>query len=484
MSDKIKQPGAWLESELTEAEIAEFLELSRILPELDAEPDRSIVIDRIAPYMNTFMHLFYLLMRSRLGLKADDEHGVTDSKGREFNFAAYTVEFIVDKYNMGTLAEMTPEQVSKFITDHLLSNAYLPMLNGAPVNDLMRLSTKGLKGDEYTKNASVTYEDGHKITIERIDKLLSLLSTPAKKLIDTSLLYLTSVNYYRARRDSINPTVEIPLIEYGEKNGYVLTPKKMLTPEEQKAENRRVAERLKDLKKNIRRDLRDLSSVVWSGEETKGPNKGDYKDMRLISSHSISQGYIRVNFDIDAANYLVNSYLMQYPTALLKHDNRNPNAYVIGRKLAFHNSNDQNRAIGTESTLSVKSLLKAAPEIPTIDDLQNRISKKTGRGQRNWKDKIKKPLEAALDANVNVGLISKWEYRDPTNGKTYTAEKAQAMTWAQYERLMVDFVMVDAPDQIERRAAKAAAAEATAIEKEQPRKKRGRPKIELCESHS
>ena len=469
MSDTIKQPGAWLESELTEAEIAEFLELSRILPELDAEQDRSIVIDRIAPYMNTFMHLFYLLMRSRLGLKADDEHGVTDRNGRDFNFAAYTVEFIVDKYNMGTLAEMTPEQVSKFITDNLLGNSYLPMLNGTPANEIMQLSTKGVKADGFTKNATITYEDGHKITIERFDKLQGLLSTPAKKILDTSLLYLTSGNYYRARRDRISPTVEIPLKEYGEACGYNLTPQTMPTPEEQTAENRRVAERMKDLKKNIRRDLRDLSSVVWTGEETKGRNKGDYKEMRIISSHSISQGLIRINFDIDAANYFVNSYIMQYPTALLKHDNRKPNAYVLGRKIAFHNSNDQNRAAGTESTLSVKSLLAAAPEIPTIDDLQN-------RKQRNWKDKIKRPLEAALDENISVGLIKKWEYRDPKNGKVYTPEKAQAFTWAQYERLMVDFIMVDAPEQAERRAAKAAAAEAAAIEKEQPRKKRGRPK--------
>ena len=74
----------------------------------------------------------------------------------------------------------------------------------------------------------------------------------------------------------------------------------------------------------------------------------------------------------------MNAYIMQYPTALLKHDNRKPNAYVIGRKMAFHNSNDQNRAAGTDSTLSVKSLLAAAPEIPTIDDIK-------ARGQRSWK---------------------------------------------------------------------------------------------------
>ena len=281
-------------------------------------------------------------------------------------------------------------------------------------------------------------------------------------------MYLTSGNFYRCKRSSITPTVEIPLIEYGEACGYQLTPQKMDTPEEQAKENRRVNERIKDLKKNVRRDLHDISSILWTGEETRGCNKGNYKEMRIISSHSISKGLIRINFDVEAAVYFVNAYIMQYPTALLKHDNRKPNAYVIGHKMAFHNSNDQNRAAGTDSTLSVKSLLAAAPEIPTIDDIK-------ARGQRNWKDKIKKPLEIALDENISVGLISKWEYRDPKTSNTYTAETAQPLTWTQYTRLMIDFVMIDAPEQTERREAKAEAARQAAADKGKPRKKRGRP---------
>ena len=369
---------------------------------------------------------------------------------------------------------ITPEQVRTVITDNLLASAYLPMLNGDPANELMQITTKGLRLDGFTKNATITTnaiittKDGHKITIERFDKLQGLLSTSAKKILDTALLYLTSGNFYRCKRSSITPTVEIPLIEYGEACGYQLTPQKMDTPDEQAKENRRVNERIKDLKKNVRRDLHDISSILWTGEETRGRNKGNYKEMRIISSHSISKGLIRINFDVEAAVYFVNAYIMQYPTALLKHDNRKPNAYVIGRKMAFHNSNDQNRAAGTDSTLSVKSLLAAAPEIPNIDDIR-------ARGQRNWKDKIKKPLEIALDENISVGLISKWEYRDPKTGHTYTAETAQPLTWTQYTRLMIDFVMIDAPEQTERREAKAEAARQAAADKGKPRKKRGRP---------
>lgn len=365
---------------------------------------------------------------------------------------------------------MTPEQVRAVITENLLTSPYLPMLNGAPASDIMRITTKGLQPDGFTKNATITTKDGHKITIERFDRLQGVLSTPAKKIFDAARLYLTRTNKYRGKRGSITPTVEIPLIEYGEACGYQLTPQKMATPEEQAAEDRRVSERIKDLKKNVRRDLRDISSILWTGEETRGRNKGDYKEMRIISSHSIRNGIIRINFDVDAAAYFVNAYVMQFPTALLRIDNRNPNAYAIASKMAEHKSMDHNITAGTDSTLSVKTLLETAPEIPTIDDLK-------ARGQRNWKEKIKKTLENSLDESVNVGFISRWEYRDPATGTTYTRETAQPMTWLQYSRLMVDYTVIDPPDQSERIAAKAeAAAKAAAASKEMPRKKRGRPR--------
>lgn len=371
-----------------------------------------------------------------------------------------------------------PERVDDII-DHILidpaqaSNLflqkYVPMLNGSPSNDLMRITKREFVFDGFTKSATLTTKDGHKIKVENFDKLQGILGTSAKKIMDTALLYLASGNFYRGNKATVNPTVEIPLIEYGEANGYQLTPKTMDTPEEQEAENKRVRERVKELKKNIRRDLAGISSIVWSGEETRGRNKGDYKEMRLISSHGITQGVIRVTFDFNAATYFVNSYIMQYPTALLRHDNRKPNPYIIGRKLAFHNSNDQNQAAGTANTLSVKSLLQAAPDIPDYDTI-------VARGQRNWKDKIKKPLEDALDENITIGLISRWEYRDPASMATYTAETANSLRYGQYSRLMVDFIMVDAPDQTIRRAAKAEAKAEAASKKGKPRSYRGRPK--------
>lgn len=471
--DDIKAPGVWLDDDMSDNEAAQVIEMSKVMAQLTENTDPDQIIKSLTPYMNSFMHLMYLLIRGKLGLEATkDGIKYKDKKDLYFDIVSYSVDFVINKYDLFTLSQMTTEQIQDKITENLLSSNYLPMLNGAPVNDFIQLTKNDFEFDNFTKNAVYVTKNGHKITIENFDELRGTLSTSANKILDASLAYLTSINYYRGSRENIIPTVEIPLIEYGEANDYNLTPKVMPTPAERTAENRRVNERIKELKKSLHRDLRDISSLLWTGEETRGKNKGDYKELRIISSHSIKNGIIRINFDVDAAFYFVNAYMMQYPTALLKHDNRKPNAYIIGRKIAYHNSNDRNREAGTDSTLSVKSLLAATHDIPTIEDLER-------RGQRNWKDKIKKPLELALNENITIGLISKWQYRDPKTSTVIDPEQAQAMTWLQYSRLMVDFTMIDAPEQAERRAAKAAEKLRRAAIKEKTKSKRGRPKKQV-----
>lgn len=357
-----------------------------------------------------------------------------------------------------------PETEQAAEVANLFKTAFAPMLTGELVSDYMQISTSNVTADKITQSAIIPTRNG-RITVNHFDDLFNALSTSAKKILSAAIVYLTDINYYKA--SSVNPTVEIPLIQYGEACGYQLTPRKMATPEEQAKENKVVQSRIKNLKKSIRRDLDDLAETDWTATVNAGANKGDYARLRIISSHRIIKGVITVNFDIDAARFLVNAYVMQHPTALFKVDNRNPNAYAIGFKLAQQNSNDNNAIRGTNNTLSVKSLLAAAPEIQTIEEVQQ-------TGQRNWKFKIKQVLENSLQELINTGVLTRWEYRDPTTGKTYTPATAQPMTWTQYSRLMVDYILTDAPDQTERRTAKAEAKAEAAKKKEAPAKPKGK----------
>lgn len=352
---------------------------------------------------------------------------------------------------------------------------YVTMLNSNLTNGLQRLTLRDFEPTKSGTKAYYTDPKGQKYAVDQFNKMLGNLDVSAKKIFDLAMGYLTTQNYFRGGISSIEPTVLIPFIDYGEKNNCVLTPRVMETPEEQEKEDKRVNERKKDLRKKLRRDLTDLSNIHGAAEKTTGDKSGEYRFLRFISSHGIENDIIKINFDIDFARKIIRSgFLMQYPTILLTIDNRKPNTYAIGRKLALHNSIDNNFFQGTDCTLSVKTLLGEAPEIPTIEELAD-------RGQRNWKDKIKRPLESSLNELITLyPLITKWEYRDAA-GARYNAEEAQALSWDEYKRLMIDWTMKEQPPgQAERRAKrleeKAKALETNSNADRKKGKKRGRPR--------
>ena len=353
---------------------------------------------------------------------------------------------------------------------------FLPLLNTSFTNELMRITARDFEAAN-RKETIAYYTDakGRKYTIDQFDELIGNIDTSTKKILDAAMMYLTDQHYFRGGINNINPTVLIPLIEYGEANGYTLTAAKMDTKEEQEKENRRTKERKIALRKQIRKDLTDLEKIKGTAERTRGEKAGEYIEMRIISSHSVVNDVIRVNFDIDFARFIVNEYEMQFPTVLFRIDNRKPNTYSIGRKLALHNSIDSNYYAGTDCTLSVKVLLSEAPEIPTMQELRE------GK-QRNWKNKIKRPLEKSLNELIETyPMLSRWEYRDPKTGTRYTAEEAQALTWDEYKKLMIDWTMKNQPPgQAERRARrlqeKQEAQEAATNADKKRTKKRGRPR--------
>ena len=331
----------------------------------------------------------------------------------------------------------------------ILQNSFLPILTG---NATSAITEAALKNGILEENDLVIKTPSGTLRIVDVAELLGGCGTSAKKLFDTARVYLTHINYYKGSEP--RQTVEISLTDYWHATKDDDMPM--------------TADNLKDLKRSIKKDLIDLEKIrVDFTERSK-----DYVRFPFISSHSIIRDRIIINFDIQAAKYLINAHMGQWPTALLRHDNKNPNSYAIGAKIALHNNMYNNMASGTANTLSVKTLLKAAPEIPTIEELKK-------RNARNWKDKIKRPLETSLDNNTKppVSYLARWEYRDPTTGKTYTKKEAQTLTWEAYYNLMIDFVVASEPDgqkkrMIEYSAKKEEQAKRAGAEK----KKRGRPK--------
>lgn len=359
----------------------------------------------------------------------------------------------------------------------IIGKKFIPSLNNAMISDFVEMTKASMKVDKDSGSAVYVTKNGHRLSVTSFNDVLGSLSVSANILFNHAATYLLKANYYKGPRNSVIPAVEMPLDEYARLRGDDVFPHIMATKEEQEREDKRAHSSYKKLKDDIKRDLKDIQSIHWKGKEKgRGQAAGDYADLQLISGHGVKNGMIYVNFDFSVATYLLHSYIMQYPTVLYTYDRRKPNAYAIAFKIAAHNSITHNFTIGTNNTLSVATLLASAPEIPTIEDLKS-------RGERGWKYKIKSVLEKALNESVSKGFLSKWEYRDPKSKTvtTYTPEQANSLTYLKWYSLMVDYTVIDPPDQAERSAIREAKAEANRIAAEAkatepPKRKRGRPR--------
>lgn len=340
----------------------------------------------------------------------------------------------------------------------LFDRRFMPMLQGQLTTGLMPISTRGLQADKLRGGAAVIKKsDKHTIVINGYDKLHGELGVSAKKLLDTGVVMLTQRNSYEA--ENPDPVVYIDLMEYAKANGYNVSRYVVDTSEEATAQEERIAVLLKNLTFRILRDIAYISSISQTIIEKKGKNVVEGSVRRILYKGDVKNGKIRLVFDNEAAQYLSQAFIMQYPVALLKHDNRNQNSYAIGRKIAYHNSMRNNIKAGTANTLGVFSLLEAAPEIQSLVELHS-------KGRRDWKLQIKSKLEKALDDNVSIGYLSRWEYHSNSRGRL-TREQAAELSPEEYLALYVDFAVVDPPDASEILAA---------VEADKPHRKRGRTK--------
>lgn len=339
---------------------------------------------------------------------------------------------------------------------------YRPMLQGTPNLMIVTATTKGKKPDPITGAVTLKISGKGEIKISEFSEIGGELGVTTRKIFDAACAELANVNTYNAPEGaSVENVIYINLEEYAKANGYDITPRPCETPKELDREKERIASTLRDVRANLRSDLSLLrSSTITFTDKTAG--KGGFYTAGIISGYGIRNGTIRINFDTDLARYLTHAYIMNWPTSLLMHDNRSPNAYSIGWKIAHHSSIDANRIKGTDTRLSVDSLLAAAPQIQSYEEM-------TASGNRNWKARIKKPLEAALDSQIEVGYLSRWAYYE---GDTeLSREEAAALSWRRYSALMVEYTPAERlPDQTARLTAKAEK-EAAAAERKRRRKR-------------
>lgn len=96
LQNPIKAPGTWLDEPLTTQEVQDNCTIYGILKSKEEANDPEKLLENIAPYLNSLMHLMYILNHEKLGIEAVD--GGVKYKGKElyFDIIKYTIDFAVD----------------------------------------------------------------------------------------------------------------------------------------------------------------------------------------------------------------------------------------------------------------------------------------------------------------------------------------------------------------------------------------------------
>lgn len=214
------------------------------------------------------------------------------------------------------------------------------------------------------------------------------------------------------------------------------------------------------------KDLETLYSISIASKEPPRKRKnqtaveetGNYAKSRIIAAHKYENGYFKVDFSPQMAQYLTRAYITLFSTRLFLVDDCNPSAYTLGKKLQNHAGIDNNIRKGTAGIISVESLLKICPAIPTYE--------KVMAGDRNISKSIISPFEKALDELKIVSVLAEWEY---CNAKKVplTEDQLSNMDYNVFKELYVKFAIADAPDQTARIEANEKKAKEAAKRKEQ-----------------
>ena len=246
------------------------------------------------------------------------------------------------------------------------------------------------------------------------------------KLLCAGLMWFTKKNNIGDDRDNIRNEIAIPLRKYALLCGH--------SGIEAKDENdqKRANESLNTVRKQVSKDLKLLlrCSLQWQ-ESTRG-KKQDY-ECPILTAGRIRNGYIYMTFSQDFAKYLKHRRIAEYPEKLFSVDNRKPNAYRIGQALAFHYYNTNNKNAGNFNKMRVSTLL-AYTNLPTVQEVRQSDS-------GTWRNRIKKPLETALNELVTKGIISKWEYKQSAD--SLLSDQKHKMKFEEWADALVYFECID-----------------------------------------
>lgn len=196
------------------------------------------------------------------------------------------------------------------------------------------------------------------------------------------------------------------------------------------------------------------------------PSGRSFARVRYFPEVALRRGKITMRFSEGMATYLVSAFVSHYPIALLRINNNNPHAYVLGCELWKRYGIDKNWKNGTHDIISVQSILELYKGLADINKI-----KATDRAATR---RIIEPIERDLDLLVKIGVLESWEWcgekKRPLN------KQGLEQTYEALKGAYIKFVPKDFPDQSVRRERKAKEEERKRKDAERKRRTRAAAK--------
>ena len=331
---------------------------------------------------------------------------------------------------------------------------YMAYYGGPMTNNLAAVATKGIVpnkvGDILVSKQVGRSKYTYTLTADGAQGVISGLNPSSQKLFVALQEQFSLQNHYRPEGEPmLNTTVHMSLKDFARMRGERVDEESKDVMADVLKERQRAKDVLDNFRKKTKRDLDTIYRLSVEGEEP-GKNKKhqpDFFKMRLVDYVGIKKGEIVVNYTPAFASYLVSSYVIKAPRAVHKLPETNPNCLAIALKLSTHSSNDNNKVKKTSNIISVKALLDSVPAIQSYEQM-------IASGNRNWKQRIREPLEEALELNVDYNVITEWYYCG-SKGVKISDASLEATSYQDFEKLYITFKMKDFPDDSERLERKA-----------------------------
>lgn len=326
---------------------------------------------------------------------------------------AYTIAIVEEVRNTQETAKK--KAILKKFTTTL--QGFAPMAQGAGYNAFQYMTEKNSTVN--IENEIMTISRPHsstniKVTITNYESKIANWRPSTKKLLEFAVIKLTGQNHFPAgylttpageidtKKDNpnINRVVTFSLVDWQAQQGAPLTKDTQDEIRERvKADAKTILNTTLEWEEVSKRTIEERKKAAQAGLAKK--QRRHWKGVNLVTAAEVNDSFITIAFSPEMASYLLNSYITQYPTGLLTIDDRNPNAYAIGRKLAENYYNNANKRHNRNGILSVISILECT-NLPTTEEVKE-------KGNGDYKRRIIDPFIKALKA-AEKAISLQWRF--------------------------------------------------------------------------